>query len=384
MAQNSVSHKDQADCCGCGNCANRCAKNAIVMKTDSEGYEYPVVHEQACINCGLCLKVCPMEDVNSKATPCLNAFAGRVKNDSDLQTVASGGICTALSEAIIVTGGVVYGAAYSSDFKSACVSRVDKVADLDKLKGSKYFQTSKGDIVKQVNQDIHEGRKVLYIGMPCDVAAVKRYIGESENLFTIDVICSGVPSPLAHRQFVEHIENKTGEKVLCFTYRNKKHGWHWPYIVVRSNGKVLYSKPWSASELGLSFKMMMRPSCYHCKYKSGNNVADVTVGDFWGLKSSDQRYDKDGVSAIIVRSEKGSKLVSLLDNLTLQDATYDEIVAHNPKLVNCAMENPKRQLFADTLVQSGIMEATEVCTTMKDRVANVIKTACAILNINLK
>ena len=384
MIENSVAHKNKAECCGCGNCANICPKNAITMIADEEGYEYPSVDENLCIDCGACIKKCPFEKkyLGDKHYV-IESYAGRYNDEHKVKMVSSGGVCSALSESFIANGGFVYGAVYSKDYKYATIERISDSKGIIQLKGSKYFQTIKGESVKQIKKDLLEGRKVLFIGMPCDVAAVKRYTGEHESLYTVDIICSGVPSPLAHRQFIEHLEKRNGS-ITDFTYRRKKHGWHWPYIEAYANDKIIYSKPWSASLLGYSFKMMMRPSCYNCLYKDNRNDSDLTVGDFWGLSPKDTRYYSNGVSAIMSRSEKGEKLVTYLNGFSLFPATYEEIANNNPKLLTCAIENSMRTKFAEQLAKEGVITACKSCMTVKDRIANIVKIICATFNINLK
>ena len=188
----------------------------------------------------------------------------------------------------IKSGGIVYGVAYADDYKSIIVKRVDDVKDLPQLKGSKYAQAYKGDTYLAVKLDLAEGKKVLYIGLPCDVVALKKFIKEDHNLYTAELICSGITSPSMHRQFVEQIEKTTGKKITYFTYRNKDKGWHWPSIQAFSGGTLSYNKLLSASLAGYAFKTFMRYSCYNCQCKVYNK-ADLTLGDFWGFPK--ETYD---------------------------------------------------------------------------------------------
>lgn len=383
MKTNSIINKSLSDCCGCGSCRDVCPKEAISMVADDEGFLYPQVSQDKCINCGLCTKKCPTEQNN--LTPnnhILESVCGKYDNCEKVKQTSSGGFCDAAAYQFIESGGVVYGAAYSQDYHTVEVIRIDRKEDLFKVRGSKYVQTIKpSGIFKEIKEDIKNNIPVLFISVPCDVAAVKNHIGNSLLLTTIEIICSGVPSPLVHTQFVSHLEEKKNCKVTGFTYRKKQHGWHWPYVEAKSNDRVIYNKSWSTMALGYAFLTLVRPSCYRCKFKGIYNKADITAGDFWGLKKSDSRYNKNGVSAVIIHTERGKKLVKQLQNFDFSPATYEEILKGNPRLVSCPSQRPNRKIFSDSFKKYGLLKAYKNCMTPKDHLKNIVMSIYSILNL---
>ena len=378
----SVKSKTRSECCGCSVCQDVCPKSAIEMQTDLEGFEYPFVDEKKCIDCGLCIKTCPTEINNLKNTNAiLKTVCGRYKDVEKLKNVSSGGLCNAVAENFINAGGVVYGAGYTDDFHQVKIVRISEIEDLIKIRGSKYVQTLKHDgIYKILKSDLKDGKSVLFIGLPCEVAGVRQFIGEHNKLYCIEIICSGVPSPQIHSQFSEYIEEITHSKITSFNYRKKQHGWHWPYVEIKSENQVVYNKSWSTMALGYAFHALVRPSCHNCKFKGEYNKADITAGDFWGLKKTDQRYNRNGVSAIIIRTEKGVGLIDKLNEFELYEATYAEIIAGNPRLHDCPIENGKYKKFRHDFVKFGLIKAYRSNLTIKDFFKNCVMTIYSILN----
>ena len=383
MKRNSVINKNREECCGCASCSDICPRNAISMQPDPEGFLYPIVNVNICIDCGLCKKKCPTESHNLKNTcQVKKTYCGRYTASQRVQLVSSGGLCDAAASHIIGLGGVVYGTGYSDDFHSVIIKRVERIEDLYQIRGSKYVQSIKPDgIYKNICDDIKKGLQVLFIGVPCDVAAVKNHIGEFANLTTIEIICSGVPSPEIHRQFAKHIESTTGKNITSFSYRKKQHGWHWPYVEIKSKNDVIYNRSWSTMELGYAFMTLVRSSCYNCKFKNVHNLSDITAGDFWGLKKSDPRYYSNGVSAIIARTNKGKELIEHLPNFDLRHASISEIKLGNPRLYSCPNPRHNREMFSELFIKKGLMKAYKESLTLKDYLRNLIMTIYSILNV---
>ena len=284
---------------------------------------------------------------------------------------SSGGGATALSEAIIRNGGIVFGACYSQDFKSAEFTRVDSVKELYKLKSSKYIETSKrifenGEykvLWTVVAETLAQGREVLFIGLGCDVAALKSFLRvkniNTDKLFTVDLICFGATSQEVHRQYVEALEKKFHSKIVNFTVRGKKKGWTPPYIMAEfENGKSFYA-PFYDSDYGRTFGLYSRPSCYSCKFKGHNHQSDITCGDYWGLNKDMDGYNPNGVSVFIVRTQRGHDLLSKIDTdeFFLKATDVKFAVNHNTQYFNSRNKPQDHEKFFQDLQNVGLHRA---------------------------
>ena len=195
-------------CCACGACVNTCPRNAIQMKEDAAGFLFPSVDESLCVNCGLCVKVCTFTEKGAGAHGEPEVFAAALKDQDVLRESSSGGVFSALANAVLDRGGVVFGAAWTEDLALKHIA-VENKADLQKLRGSKYAQSSTGTTFRDVKKILAEGRTVLYSGTPCQIAGLKAYLGtDPENLLTADLVCHGVPSQRMLRDDLQHVSRK--------------------------------------------------------------------------------------------------------------------------------------------------------------------------------
>ena len=275
---------DKTKCSGCHACANACPKNCISMVSDEEGFWYPQVNKEKCIDCGLCEKVCPIiHKWQSDDSLTTTAMAAINLNEEIRLKSSSGGIFTLIAEKIIDQGGVVFGAAFSDDFKSVQHICVDNIADLDKLRGSKYVQSKIGDTYKQAKEYLDSGRKVLFSGTPCQIGGLYSYLRKPyENLLTQDIICHGVPSPMVWEKYVEEHERKISSKANKVTFRNKKNGWKAYSVFIGFENRKQYLKEHSADMYIKAFlsDICLRPSCFDCQFKGIKRHADITLTDF--------------------------------------------------------------------------------------------------------
>lgn len=232
----------------------------------------------------------------------------------------SGGAFSALAETFVENGGVVYGAALSKEDMLVRHIRINSSDEISKLQGSKYLQSIIGEVYKQIKEDLKQGRKVLFSGTPCQVAGLKKYIGlNCEGLFTCDIICHGVSSPLIWREFILFKELQLGGKVRNACFRDKQ-DYLWSncketiYVENLDTGEI---KKESADEYAQIFygHEAMRPSCYQCRFTNLDRPGDITLGDFWGIeKTHPEIYDELGVSFVMQNSEKGCELMNMLSS----------------------------------------------------------------------
>lgn len=302
--------KEKGQCCGCRTCEYVCPKSAITMETDSQGFWYPTIDSEKCIDCGLCLKKCAFQSGYKKRMEFEPAYgyAARHKDMDILMKSRSGGAFTAITDHILSEGGVIYGAGYDEKkgFFKVVHKRAETEEQRNEFRGSKYVQSDLGDVFLQVKKDLKNGRKVLFSGTGCQVGALHTFLGrEYENLLTLDIVCHGVPSPKIWEDFLKMREKEKGGKITGVDFRDKvRFGWegHRESIWVdeKRYSSKLYTKIF---HLATDY----RPSCFQCVYTNRNRVGDITIADFWGHEKAVPGFNEDnkGVSLVLVNTQKG-------------------------------------------------------------------------------
>lgn len=340
--------KNKKDCCGCYACYNICPKECITMESDNEGFWYPKIDKDKCINCNLCEKVCPIINPVKRANSKKIAYAGINKDDQIRVKSSSGGIFSILAEYIIKNNGIIYGASFDENFNIKH-KRILCNTDLDLLRGSKYVQSSIGDIYKQVKSDLESNRQVLFTGTPCQVEGLRSYLRkEYVNLITMDFICHGVPSPLVWKKYLEEMKKSKQENIKNIYFRNKDIGWKVSSLKIIFDEKIYINN--LSKDLfmkGFLQDVYLRPSCYSCKFKKINRVSDITVADFWGIENILPKMDDDkGTSLIVIHSEKGEQLFDKLsETMILNEVNLNEAIKYNPSMIKSVKYNEKRNSF---------------------------------------
>lgn len=309
-------------CCGCTACATVCPTHAITMKPDYEGFVYPDINEETCVDCGLCTRICPLQEKdNREAYPETypEVYAIKHKSDSVRMTSASGGFFSAISDYILEHGGVVYGAVYDDQFR-VFHQRAEVTGVRNYMKGSKYVQSDLGDTFIKVKKDLRSKRLVLFTGTPCQIAGLNSYLGsEYSNLVTCDIICHGTSSPKVFQDYIQYLEAKHNSKIVSFLFRDKEQGWQaQKWKCEYENGTVeIDSKELLLYKNIFYSHVALRPSCHSCPHASLNRPSDITMGDFWGIENSLPEFKDDkGVSVILLHTKKGKQIFeSIADNL---------------------------------------------------------------------
>ena len=220
------SNKNQ--CCGCTACKSICPKNAISMQADNEGFLYPIINKELCINCGLCKKVCAFQNGYTRNSV-VNAYAVKHHDIKTRLSSRSGGAFIPISDYIIQNNGTVYGAAFNEDFSVSHI-RAESCTERDRMKGSKYVQSELGNIFLNVQNDLKDNRYVMFSGTACQVAGLNNFLEKSktktDKLFTVDLVCHGVPSNKIWTDYLDYINNKhKGKKITDVNFRDKSLGW---------------------------------------------------------------------------------------------------------------------------------------------------------------
>lgn len=240
-------------------------------------------------------------------------YAVKHRNENIREASRSGGVFTALSDKVLSENGIVYGCALTEDFQAVHI-RAEKAEERNLMRGSKYIQSSMGDVFKSVQKDLNAGKKVMFSGTSCQAAGLKKYLGkEYSNLLCVDILCYGVPSALVWSEYLNWQESRNG-KITDVDFRNKKDfGWtsHIETIVFE-NKKVADSRVFTTLFLG---KYILRPSCYKCPYKDIMHPADITIGDYWGIDKAVPGFnDNKGVSLTLINNDIGEKYFELIKN----------------------------------------------------------------------
>lgn len=346
----------KTECNGCEACQAICPKKAIQMRLDNNGFYYPHIDEDKCVNCGLCGKACPVQ----RDTPVRNiknndtrAYGGWVKDGQKLSESSSGGFCSALSEFVQQLGGIVYGVVFSDDFKRVYYESTDNVP-LDRMKGSKYVTAQKNGIYIDVREKLEEGRRVLFIGLPCEIAGLYSYLGRDfDNLLTCELICAGSSSYKLLEAQLKWIEQKKGGRIKRFAFRAKEYGWV-PYIMYAETRRGKFKKIFDETIFGVGMKYDKRVACFNCRMKGIFRVADFTVGDFWNIDKKASYYNEKGTSVIFCRTDKAEKYLSKLDNFYFEKVTAETAIKGNRQQLTYPAGIPQeREAYEEILNQDG-------------------------------
>lgn len=307
------------ECSGCGACYSICPQKAITMKQDEEGFLYPEIDKNKCIKCKKCLSVCAFKKAskNSKSkTPKL--YAVKVKDNTERAKSQSGGLFMALTNPILKNKGRIYGCILNENFEAVHIG-TENVKDRDKMRKSKYVQSRIENTFKEVREDLDNKKEVIFSGTPCQVDGLKKYLGKDyDNLYLIDIICHGVPSPMVWKDYIKWLENKNKGKCQNVIFRNKeKFGWHShmeTYKIKNIHNEIKEIDSSLYTNLFYSH-LILRPSCFCCPYKTIYRSSDITIGDYWGIEKIDKDFDDNkGVSIAIINTKKGEKLFSEIKN----------------------------------------------------------------------
>ena len=341
-----MNHK--SECCGCTACQQICPVQCIVMTSDEEGFLYPKINEGQCIGCRKCEVVCPIQ-----SPPLVKGntqtYVGYAQSEEIRRQSSSGGIFSLAAEYVLKRGGAVFGAAFDDSLAVHHIC-VESEEDLDKLRGSKYVQSSLENTYAQAEEYLIDGRWVLFSGTACQIAGLKNYLGkEYDRLLTIDVLCHGVPSPKIWKLYLEEQERKYNSKITSIQFRDKKLGWKLFSIRIQFENGREYAVPFTKDKFMNLFlgNIDLRPSCYDCRFKAFPRPSDMTIGDCWGIEHHLPELDDDlGTSVILVHSAKGERLFKAIrERLTVKEAALDSVLPKTADSRRSVEMHPNRKQF---------------------------------------
>lgn len=390
---------DKHNCCGCSACVQACPKQCIDFIEDEDGFKYPHVNLEKCVDCGLCEKVCPCINMGTPSRP-IKAFAAVNPNLAVRLESSSGGIFSALAEYIINNGGVVFGACYDSKW-NIIHNYAETLDDVVKFRGSKYVQSNIGDCFIKVRSFLKNGRLVLFSGTSCQISGLKRFLQkEYASLICVDVVCHGVPSPLLWQEYLNYIikrpEGVAGKNTVLsslkekpvitgISFRDKQTGWKKYGFVAyaesaheadknsvllpkSSNKKEIIIHEVHRDNLYMQFflnNLCLRPSCFKCRSKGGRCGSDFTLADFWGISEYHNELDDDkGVSAVLVNTQKAQEIISKID-IELYEYEYNNIYKRNHSLEHSVKERKYVKKFWAAFHEGGLSACIPILSTIK-------------------
>lgn len=339
-------------CSGCSACKEICPVSAIVMTEDEEGFLYPKIIQEKCIDCGKCQRLCAFNRQNIEKVKLPRAIMGvKIKDENERKTSRSGGMFIAMANYIIKNSGVVYGCKLGKDLE-VYHSRAITKEEIDQFKGSKYVKSNLKNIYNEVKEDLIQGNKVLFSGTACEIAGLNTTIKgiDTTNLYTCDIICHGVPSPLIYKEFINFMEETEGQKIINIDFRDKSLGWYVHKETIKFQNKKLTSDYYSRL---FSSDYALRPSCYNCQFSNMNRVSDITIGDFWGVEKENEKfYDNNGISLVLVNTLKGQKMIeNIIEKLHYIPVYSQHYMQHHLQYPTAEPEN--RNVFWQDFKENG-------------------------------
>ena len=356
---------NRENCTGCSACFNSCAHSAITMEEDKEGFLIPVVDESKCVDCNLCTKKCPVinnpqfEEVEKKV------YAAYNLNKEQHQKSASGGLFSAFANYFYqLENGVVCASAFDENLNLKIKTSTCK-EDLRQLRGSKYVQSEPGQIYKNIRKLLLEDKRVFFLGTPCQVAGLRSYLGkEYQNLFTIDLVCHGVPSPRLFKSYLKAIGVSDKLEYENYYFRNQYNSVYYTNSV-KPKGDKIRKIPYMQHSYTCAFLKgwIQRESCYNCHFTGEHRQGDCTICDFWGILSGKTPFKGKvsmGVSMIMTNTEKGKAMFDKIKNqLYFEEKTYEDAIIDNHNLIHPDMRPKERDFVYEELSNLSPMEFME-------------------------
>lgn len=348
--------QEKKECFGCEACIQSCEYGAIAMAADEEGFRYPQIDPTKCVSCGRCKSVCPYPQRPLKQHKLYTAFGGYHRDPYVRKESTSGGAFPAIANAWCTAEYAIFGA--TQEGRTVFHTYITDKTEIHRFQKSKYKQSVIGSAYSDAKTFLQNGKKVLFSGTPCQIAALKSYLGDGkwENLLTVEVLCEGIPSPLYLEKYSEFLRSRYGCGIQTLDYRNKDMP-RWDFNVMRielENGKSIYIDRWFNPFFALWIGgFMSRPSCYGCPFVATTGAADLTLADLWGIHiHCPELYDKNkGTSLVLCHTPKGiSALASAKEWLLGHELDVSNILSYQKRLRLPIDTNPQREEFMRDLI----------------------------------
>ncbi len=353
---------DLKKCAGCYACANICPKKCITMVYDEHGILLPSIDHDKCVDCKACQNVCPVNHPVEKRKA-KKAYAAWHLDENTRKRSASGGAAMAFYETMVEKSGVCFGTRFDKNL-DLMIQTATTLDEVHEFKGSKYVQAMVGNSYSETKAFLDQGKEVLYVGPPCQIAGLNNYLRKDySNLVTVDLICHGVPSIKYLKDHVNDIQKNLEKQVDNVTFR----GAYSFELALFHEGELLYRKDRFLDSYFTGFLngLFYRENCYSCPYACDERVSDLTIGDFWGLgtESPCEYTIGNGVSVIIPNTEKGQAfLMEASKRLFVDERPVLEAIHGNAQLMHPSERNANNERFMKLYKENGFHDAAWECT----------------------
>lgn len=376
----NVLELDKAQCVGCGLCTFTCPKGIIRLEENVEGFFYPTIENMnSCVHCGQCVKYCPVSQTESiefrEVIPFDNAVYAYDSDNDRLKKSASGGIAAGLYRAFLEKeNSYIAGVRYSDDYKTVEYGVTNKTEDIVQFCGSKYVKADTKRLFTGIEKCVKAEINILVVGLPCEIAAIRKRFGDSPYLYLVELICHGPTSHIVLAEYLNNLEEKQGSSVCSFTMRGKNPYWKPYYIMANFENGQSYAEQFLDSDFSFAFEVLKRTSCNTCRFKDKRTCADLVIGDFHAAEKGLKEYNPYGVSVAFPIGDKGKYLMDCLKNQGYSVGPADKTKAMgNTALIKPIEKLHTRNRFSYTLRTRGLERACADPFVKADRQLNKIK-----------
>ncbi len=374
---NKIQLCDIYSCTQCRACEQVCPKHCISFVEGKDGFEFPHIDTDLCIECGACVKSCHQLSLTKEKNQPLYAYAAWSNDEQVRTTSSSGGVFSEIARYVFEKNGVVAGAVMDEDLKVRHTFATD-MESLFPMRGSKYVQSDLRGVYSKIKEYLRAEHFVLFTGTPCQVAGLYPFLKKDyPNLLTCDLVCHGVPSQKSFDTYCE----KTGlkDKVVEVAFRYTK-GWglqmasrkHLESTIKPNASKWNCISPRKSYYLrAFTGGLMFDESCYNCHYATPQRVSDLTMADYWGIGTMVpfSHPKKKGISLLLVNSEKGKAVVGECQDLFIVERPFGEAAQGNHNLSQCSDRPQERETYcqdAETMPIDALIKKYRIEPSFKD------------------
>lgn len=384
----TICEKD--NCTGCGACVSVCSQKCVLYEEDALDNIYPKIDQKKCVKCGQCRRVCPeLNPVPSyNIKKCYAAWSGdpAIKENS-----ASGGIASELYLYLIKNGYKVAGAMWSDQRVIFKIS--ENIEDVSKFRNSKYVFSSVGACYEEISKLLKEGKKIFFVGLPCQVAAVKNYCkvtnADDSNLILADLVCHGVMASQYLISHVKSIEKKRGKRTEEIFFRDPQFGTCMFYFTLHDKKGIFYKKQVKSNDcyqIAYHKALSYRENCYHCKYACRNRNGDLSLCDFTAVGTLGEfEYTNENVSCVMVNTNKGEKLwyeILASGRVWAEERPIEEITDYEKQLNFPSKKHKSRSKFENEYIKSKNFEIAACHALFMDILWNMLNFVLPLRRIN--